>query len=1202
MRKIKNTLLACLIAIFALAITTGIVATPKTTANAATINVSEYRDTEAVKFGDQSPDAPQYDVLWFTLSASDYVTVNAGKSAAQIKALNWGEKVKFTIDGQERTLSECFTDSTDALSNLYGRTSVIAIRSTTISDYKTIEKVTVEAGCEFPSEATSYEADNVITYKTTQAVTFENNGDGTFIGYRDTTFTSFGDFGGEVQKNGMFVSLSNNDYDSSISTQPVSISSLNVERMVSYVGSDGVSHTMVGLPGQRFINLFDRHGSFAFWDTGISDYTKFQSVTVEAGCEFPSYYSSVTNPNCTIIYRTTETVTLTNNGTAVWYPDEPEQEEQSIDTSVTSVSLALNGGSTTDYFLNIVLSENDYAGQNTLASRDARNRLNVTEYILIDDQPASIVDASEAFINVWGLSDSFATRLPNPDASQINKITIKAGCKFPSVAMVTDGTNKYYITTEDVTFTRRGDAFMRENTYRDTSVALFGDPDVPGGGDTSILWFTLSEKDYTNPTTIVNMDQIKALNLGDKVKFKFRDESERTLRECFIENTAQNTDVHSYLFGRRNAPLGIRFTQITDYTTQLESVTIEAGCEFPSQATASFGAGGGYVLYRTTEAVTFDFYNNGVFMKPNTYNETEVTAFGDPGDLGDGTKATLWFTLSTHDYSGAVNNPTVNDAQLSALNLKSKIKFKFQNDEKEYTLSEYMATKGLIGTGFFNLYVRPNVFALRLEEVSNVFDYTKLEWITIEENCDFPSFATSTMGAGGGFTLYRTTEAVTFDFYGNGAFMKPNTYRDTSVASFGDPDVPAGGDRSILWFTLSENDYTTVNTIINMSQIRALNLGDKIKLKFFGDATEHTLREYFASSTDVHAYLYQRLNAPLGIRGTRIADYATELVSVTIEAGCDFPSAATNEMGAGGGYILYRTTDTVTFINIGNGIFATPQEAREKAKGELASYKDKSDYRAAEQAEIDEILSDAYEQIEDSDSWAEMSEVVEDAKAKLDAVKTDEQLSYEEEQAKLPAAKEEAKATLRNYKDKTAYREEEQAKIDEILENAEDEIDACERLAAIEEVVSKYKKQLDALKTDADYKADGLIPAKKEALDRIGELKASLDVTKYSDENLVKISELYRDATHGIENAESEEEIAEIVAEFEKAIGEIPEGREEPDPTPGGDDPSEDDDNPSDDKGSGSSCAGNIGGLSPIFALLALAACAILLKKKIKNN
>ena len=372
---------------------------------------------------------------------------------------------------------------------------------------------------------------------------------------------------------------------------------------------------------------------------------------------------------------------------------------------------------------------------------------------------------------------------------------------------------------------------------------------------------------------------------------------------------------------------------------------------------------------------------------------------------------------------------------------------------------------------------------------------------------------------------------MTFVNDGTGNFVLPNKYINTAVTAFGDPD-PANRQVDALWFTLSNHDYTVVNTPVESAQLSKLNLGSKIKFTVGG--VEKTLSEdnlYLA-----HLYRYEREGKPIALFVTT-NDY-TAIEKITVEAGCEFPSMTTATKGVGGGYTLYRTTETVTFINDGTGAFLTVEAAQTAAKAELAAYKNAADYREAEQLALTAILNEANAEIESKDSVAAMNAVVATAKAAIDELKTNAQYEAEEAAAALAAAKTNAKESLETYKNEEDYRDAEIEVIGGILQNAWAEIDACADEAAINEIVEAAKAEMDEVKTKAEYEAEedaaaALATAKADAK---AELAAYKNAGDYREAEKAELAGILENANTAIDACADETAIAEAVTNAKAAM------------------------------------------------------------------
>lgn len=74
-------------------------------------------------------------------------------------------------------------------------------------------------------------------------------------------------------------------------------------------------------------------------------------------------------------------------------------------------------------------------------------------------------------------------------------------------------------------------------------------------------------------------------------------------------------------------------------------------------------------------------------------------------------------------------------------------------------------------------------------------------------------------------------------------------------------------------------------------------------------------------------------------------------------------------------------------------------KAKEDAKADISSYKNMDDYRDQQKQELADIIADAGEAIDKADDKEAIEEIITSAKDEMDKVKTDDQLTEEEEQA-----------------------------------------------------------------------------------------------------------------------------------------------------------------------------------------------------------
>ena len=959
------------------------------TAKAAT--VTQTYDTSVIAFGDPAlaEDADATSRIWFVLSNHDY-TQATDIGSPGINDLNWGSKIRITIDGVEKTMAEWGGGTIKgATAALFAREfNPIGVQIDGIPDNRVIEKVVIEAGCQFPSQATAGSGVEELTaYVTTQETTFVKDGN-VFKAYNDTEVTAFGDPNGvgNAAKDHLWFTLSNKDYidgDDGFN-RPV-----RVEQRTNINFANKIKVTIGGVEkylseysiSDIILNRWARAGRPVGVISAIADYTTIEKVVIEAGCEFPSHATYNSKSGVTL-YRTTETVTFINDGNGNFV-----LPNTYIDTAVTSFG---DPGKEVFDALWFTLSTNDYEEYNTEILNPQLSALNCMDKIsfVIGEETKTLRDLTPdvAWLHRFargGRPIAFRTTLA--DYKTIKSVTIEAGCEFPSQA--TKDKNKtsgltLYRTTEDVTFVNDGNGnFVLPNTYLDTAVTSFGDPsNDPSADPRSQLWFVLSNHDYTEYNMGVNATQIANINFANKIKLTIGG-VEKSLSEYTI------SVVRLALWARGGNPIGVD-AGIADWT-QIEKVVIEAGCEFPSQATRE--ATTGLTLYRTTEEVTF-VNVNGQFIKyvPNTYLDTEVIAFGDP-DAANRCVDHMWFTLSNHDYNEA-NKPVENPQLSTSFNWTEKITFVIGGEEKslgDYDLSlAWLCKYARLGN------------PLGLE--TSLLDYTAIESITIAAGCEFPSYASSVdKNQIFGLTVYRTTKAVTFYNDGTGAFLTLDQIKANAkaeLAAYKNADDYRANEQAILATVLTtangEIDACGEPTAIAEIVAEAKEELDAIKTDAEYDAEENAA-----------ALAQAKENAKAELAAYKNADdYRTaeqvEIAGILAAASNDIDACETTDAIAVVVADVKADLDAVKtdaqLTEAENAAAAALAQAKEDAKAELAAYKNAEDYRTAEQTQMATILADANDAIDACEDEAAIAEAVAEAKDALDALKTDAEYTEEE--------------------------------------------------------------------------------------------------------------------------------------------------------------------------------------------------------------
>ena len=204
-------------------------------------------------------------------------------------------------------------------------------------------------------------------------------------------------------------------------------------------------------------------------------------------------------------------------------------------------------------------------------------------------------------------------------------------------------------------------------------------------------------------------------------------------------------------------------------------------------------------------------------------------------------------------------------------------------------------------------------------------------------------------------------------------------------------------------------------------------------------------------------------------------------------------------------------------------------ELKTSTKNDLASYKSENDYRAADWAEIQEILKKTNAAIDASESVTAINTAVANAKAEMDAVKTDAQWVVDEG---VVAA---AKAELAAYKSESDYKSAEWTAIQAIITQANGDIDnAIGNEEAINGIVAAAKAEMDAVKTAAQVDAEAAVVAAAKA-----ELAAYKSESDYKAAEWTAIQAIITEANGDIDEAIGDEEaingiVAAAKAEMDK--------------------------------------------------------------------
>lgn len=316
MKKFKAMLIACLCAVTTF-VTLGAVKSTTTARADDTTTDYIYRDTTVAAVS-VNADWLKYPRL--ELTGTDFKnspgTYSNEKNYATVSSLNTFNKIK--IDGTA-VGSVWDGNITDPYLNMFDNS--VDRFAFKFENFPTATEVVIEEGCEFPSYALWSGTGDKIVYKTTETATFKKV-DGAWVKqvsdnfrYIDTVVTSLTAVDGWDAMGFMWFNLSNCDYTEA--------DKYDKKKDYTYINAlNTLSHIKIGettIGGQwdkdvndPYINLYAEN-AFTFKADGFVSATE---ITVEAGCEFPSY--ARWNAGSNVVYRTTETVTFRKvNG--AWY-------------------------------------------------------------------------------------------------------------------------------------------------------------------------------------------------------------------------------------------------------------------------------------------------------------------------------------------------------------------------------------------------------------------------------------------------------------------------------------------------------------------------------------------------------------------------------------------------------------------------------------------------------------------------------------------------------------------------------------------------------------------------------------------------------------------------------------------------------------------------------------------------------------------
>lgn len=322
------------------------------------------------------------------------------------------------------------------------------------------------------------------------------------------------------------------------------------------------------------------------------------------------------------------------------------------------------------------------------------------------------------------------------------------------------------------------------------------------------------------------------------------------------------------------------------------------------------------------------------------------------------------------------------------------------------------------------------------------------------------------------------------------SYVKEENYRDAEKALL--KSTIADGKTSI--------DAATTSTDVTLALNSAKALIDAIKTDAMMSAEEllnvkSTAKSVLAGYVNAESYRdAQKAELATAIaNGNAAIDNATDVSSVSIA--------------------LANAKASIDKIKT-NAEFVAEEllAAKNTAKAELDVYVNATDYRTEQQTTLATAIADGKTAIDASADVAAVNTALANAKAIIDEIKTNAELTAEE----LATAKVDAKAALDSYVSADDYRTEQQTALASAISNGKITIDAATDITAVNTALENAKAVIDEIKTDAELTAEELVAAKTEAK---ATLDACVNIDDYRTEQQSAITSAIADGKNAIDAA-----------------------------------------------------------------------------------
>ena len=463
-----------------------------------------------------------------------------------------------------------------------------------------------------------------------------------------------------------------------------------------------------------YYNIWGETGSVSYQlDGDLYSAANVTKIVIPAGTQFPSY--SYTNASGeAVAYTAKATYTFINN--TMGNPDHSTEWSMSVELpkidfeNVTETSIT--GTYVRNGALEFALSANDYSvvgGSVGLGEKYAA--YNFLEKVIIYDAEGNSTTWSDAYkassantsnpmgcwYNLWTNTGRIAFELSEEWQNKIAKVYIPAGTQFPSAAYTnTNGEALAYEVKQDTYFVKNGD-----NWQLDYTSLHFTDADT---GISMVQWVNnqrlmlwLSENDYgtqaENKANVnVSADKLAATNMLEKILV-----NGTSLKDLGVVNADLNYWTY---WGRVSVALsGI----------EVQTITIEEGCQFPSMAFAESGTPSRYVMKENVTYYAVGEADGDVLNCKKSANVTfdgqVVTAYVGmtiPADVVPANPTKENDESYTYTFDGWYNGETKWNIDSDVVAGDMALVSKFMQELREYMVT-FIADGATVGTATYTV-------------------------------------------------------------------------------------------------------------------------------------------------------------------------------------------------------------------------------------------------------------------------------------------------------------------------------------------------------------------------------------------------------------------------------------------------------------------------------------------------------------------